>query len=250
MSNSDFPLVHSKFGNKDSCNFVFIGGSTMAGKGISSPAYPELFAHFSGFSIEVYTKYLIKLGDVISLIQANNITSENVVIQCGGGDQMRMINPILKKLFPSHWSAPAHLEPPLIYSSQTKKKIRQKGVLFIKYLVKYLIKNFGLYPNSTKIETYVEQLKQLSFIAHARNLKICWIDTPLGDYRIPSFIRREKESYCRLLVKRSIENFPTGSYFLSLEGSIDNGDLLDDAFHLSVAGHQKVCKMLLVNNQF
>lgn len=244
MKNPDFPLVHSNYGNDNSFNFIFIGGSTMAGKGLSSAAYPELFSEATGLSVSVYTKYLIKLRDVISVIQSADITNVCLFINCGAGDQMRVLNPVFSKAFPAHWSLPAHMEPPVSFSRHAKKRFYQQGVLVIKYFIKYLAKIFGFYPNTTKLETFIEELHELALIAHQRSLKVCWIDTPVGDFRIPLFVRREKERYCRLLFQETLKDFPTGSLFLSLDGQIEPNDLLDDSFHLNVLGHIKMVKML------
>lgn len=244
MQNPGFPLVHSNYGSDNSVNFVFIGGSTMAGKGLSSPAYPELFSEATGLSVSVYTKYLIKLRDVISIIQSADIFNVYLFINCGAGDQMRVLNPVFSKVFPAHWSLPAHMEAPVSFSRHAKKRLYQKGLLIIKYFIKYLARIFGFYPNTTRLETFVEELHELAQIANQRSLKICWIDTALGDFRIPLFVRREKARYCRLLFQETLRNFPTGSIFLSLDGYIEANDLLDDSFHLNVLGHIKIVKML------
>jgi hypothetical protein len=247
MPVSDFPLVHRVYGEDNSNTVIFIGGSTMAGKGISSSAYPELFSEATGLSVSVYTKFLIKLSDVISIIQSVDISTATVFINCGGGDQQRVLNSTLGRVLPAHWGLPAHMEAPIRYSLRAKKRFHQKGVLLIKYLVKYITKSFGLYPNATKLETFREELQELALIAHQRNLKICWIDTALGDFRIPPFIRREKALYCRILVQESLKNFPTGTIFLPIEGFIGSNDLLDDAFHLNTLGHKKMCTMIQAN---
>jgi hypothetical protein len=241
---ADFPLVHSVYGEDNPSTVVFIGGSTMAGKGITSSAYPKLFSEATGLSVSVYTKFLIKLNDVISLIQSANISDAILFINCGAGDQQRVLNPILRKVLPAHWSLPAHMEAPIRFSIETRKRVHQKGTLFIKYLVKYISKYFGLYPNTTKLATFRVELQQLSLVAHQRKLTIFWIDTALGDFRIPPFVRREKALYCRNLVQENLRTFPTGSNFLTLEGKIESNDLLDDAFHLNDVGHKKMSTML------
>ena len=244
MQISGFPFVHTNYGKDESSQVIFIGGSTMAGKGISSPAYPELFYEATKLSVSVYTKYLIKLDDVISVIESNDISNVLVFINCGAGDQIRVLNPIFSKMLPGHWSLPAHMEPPVSYSRRTKKRFKQKVTLVVKNLVKNLARIFGLYPNTTQLEIFKVKLQKLALIANQRSLKICWIGTAVGDSRIPLFIRREKVKYCALLFQETLSSFPGGSLYLSLDEIIEPNDLLDDSFHLSSLGHIKMAKLL------
>lgn len=247
MSDSGFPWLYSEFGGENLSTAFFIGGSTMSGKGITTSTYPELFSIETRQSVICYTKYLVKLSEVISLIESIDISDVRVFINCGAGDQMRVMNPSALKVLPKHWGKPAHMEAPLNYSILTKKRFKQRVVLLIKYFIKYLVRYLGLYQNSTSVKNFREQLQQLALIAHERSLRIFWIDTALGDYRVPSFIRREREMYCRNLIRETFGNFPDGSVYLSYEGSIESTDFLDDAFHLNSNGHQKLCNLLLTS---
>ncbi len=241
---SELPIVHSVYGKENSSPVFFIGGSTMAGKGISSPSYPELFSQATGLTVSVYTKFLIKLRDVINIVESTDVSRARVYINCGGGDQQRVLNSSLAKLLPAHWTLPAHMEAPLRYSVQSGKRLRQKSTLLTKYVVKYVAKIFGLYPNTTRLETFRAELQQLALIAYKRSLTIYWIDTAMGDFRIPPFIRRERAMYCRILVQECLRDFPAGSIFLHFDEGFDSSAFLDDGFHLNSLGHKKLCAIL------
>lgn len=240
----EFPIMHSVYGEDKSSPVFFIGGSTMAGKGISSPTYPELFSQATGVTVYAYTKFLIKLRDVINIVESTNILNAKVYINCGAGDQQRVLNSKIAKLLPAHWNLPAHMEAPLRYSVHSGKRIRQQSTILVKYVVKYATKIFGLYPNTTRVETFRAELQLLALIAHKRGLTIYWIDTALGDFRIPPFVRRERAMYCRILVERCLREFPTGSIFLNFDEEFDSTAFLDDAFHLNSLGHTKLCTIL------
>lgn len=244
MDSSGFQLRHKTYSGSKSEVFFFIGGSTMDGKGISGIAYPEICANFSDKSISVYTKYLIKLSEAIEIIQKNKI-SGTIFLNCGAGDQLRLVNPLIGWLFPRHWSFRSHMEPPIKFSTRRVKMHRQKFLIFVKYLVKKILMHGPLYSNSTPIEEYERQLEALIRVSNKQALRIIWIDTALGDFKIPKYIREEKRRYCRELVLNNVHEFYAGSEFLSFEGLIGPTDLLDDSFHLNDAGHSKLANLIL-----
>jgi hypothetical protein len=244
MDSSGFQLRHKTYSGSKSEVFFFIGGSTMEGKGISGSAYPGICANFSDKSISVHTKYLIKLSEAIEIIQKNKI-SGTIFLNCGAGDQLRLINPLIGWLFPRHWSFPSHMEPPINFSTRYVKRYHQKFLIFIKYLVKKILRYGPLYKNSTSIEQYERQLKTLIQLSNEQSLRIIWIETALGDFKIPEYIKEEKRRYCKELVLINVHKFYAGSEFLSIEGLIDQTDLLSDGFHLNDIGHSKLANLIL-----
>lgn len=211
----------------------------MAGKGISGSSYPEIFFQLSGITTSIFTQYLIKLSDVIKIVKQNNM-SGTLVLNCGGGDQLRLVNPKIGRFLPNHWNFPAHMEAPINFSTLPSKRFKQRIVLFIKFLIKKILKSTGFYANSTPIQEYEKLLEEFVKLSHSQALRIIWIDTAIGDYKVPKFIRIEKSNYCKKLVLKYVPSFYPGSSFLSFEGLIEPVDLLDDAFHLNNQGHRKL----------
>ena len=243
MFNSGFQLRHKTYSGSKSGAFYFIGGSTMDGKGISVSAYPEICANLSDKSISVFTKYLIKLSEALEIIQKNKITG-TIFLNCGAGDQMRMVNPCIGWLFPRHWSFPSHMEPPINFSTRYDKRYYQKFQVLIKYLIKKILRYGPLYTNSTSIEEYERQLEALARVSNEQSIRIIWIDTVLGDIKIPEYIKKEKRLYCKEIVLNNIHKFYPGSEFLSIEGLIGSTDVLDDGFHLNNVGHSKLADII------
>lgn len=236
----EFELFVKQFNAGFSSPVIFIGGSTMAGKGIKNETYPEIFSNLSGISVLVYTKYLIKLLDVINIIENENFHNTLVIINCGGGDQQRRLNPLVSNFLPKHWSLPGHMEAPNFFSSRASKRMRQSIALLVKLIIKNFLRFCNLYPNTTTVSEYSNSLEKLISIAHIRKLKIYWIESALGNRMTPKFVRQEKHVYCVNILNSKLPNLPSGSRFVSINGVIKEEDLLVDGYHLTDSGHLKM----------
>lgn len=235
------PRDEGNSNNKDTV--YFIGGSTMDGKGLrlSKITYPEIFSVITQQSIVIYIQYLIRIQDVVEIVQ-NDQLSGKLFLQCGAGDQLRTADPMLKLIFPEHWILPAHFDPPINFNRNQKKRIRQKIVMRIKFVLKYLIRLVGLYKNTTKLKDFILNIEKLAKLAHAQNLQVIWIDSLIG-INIPNFIKKEKYIYCRGVIEKYLVQFPKSSEFISLE-DFTEADAFDDSFHLNYLGHEKLGRIL------
>jgi len=222
----------------------FIGGSTMAGKGISGIPYPATFSKKASQSVNVYTRYLIGLSEVVELVKLRELKGD-LYVNCGAGDEMRVLSPSLRRLLPDHWFLPAHLDAPVHLSRSWSKRTKQIVVNYIKYMTKIIAAFLGLYRSVTDRSDYENLMSEFADIAQLQNLKIYWIESPAGNFMIPRFIRQEKRDYCKTIFLKNLSRFPEGSRFVAIDREILSKDLLDDGFHLNQRGHDKLASILL-----
>jgi hypothetical protein len=221
----------------------FIGGSTMAGKGISGQTYPMTYSKIMHQSVSVRTRYLIQLFEVLELVKHHHLTGD-LFLNCGAGDEMRLIDQRLARILPKHWSMPAHMEPPIHFSGNRKRRFKQLVIVKLKYVIKTTAAICGMYKSITPRFEYEGLVSDFAKIAALQNLKVHWIETALGNSNIPRFIRREKRLYCEEIFLKNLAYFPKGSSFVAIREKIALEDLLDDSFHLSQSGHFKIGNIL------
>ena len=223
-----------------------VGGSTMLGRGCpQGSAYVEVLGKQYGLKLQTYAEDLAGIKFAISTIEVipNDST---LVLQIGAGDQIRMMKEKFRRWLPGNLgTSKTALDQPLYRSKKWSRRIFNAFKSYFKYLLKkYLIKT-PIYSQEISLMAYQEYLRKLASIAEKKRIKIVWVTTVKGFYRIPNFLKAEKEEYSGYGAFKIIENqIPFGSCFLDLERFILESDTGFDGFHLNSEGHLKLAEAL------
>ena len=232
---------------KDGIFMIYaVGGSTMLGRGCpQGSAYMDILKNRYGLKSKIYAEDLAGIKFAISCFE--EIPNDSIVVlQIGAGDQIRIIKENFRRWLPGNLGASkTALDQPLYKSKKRSRRIYNEFKSYNKYLVKkYLIKT-PIYGHEISLMEYQEFLRKLASVAAKKRIRIVWISTVKGFYRVPNFLKAEKEHYSGYGAINVIENqIPFGSCFLDLNGFILESDTGIDGFHLNSEGHLKLAEAL------
>lgn len=218
----------------------------MLGKGCPEAcSYLSVLKKLYGVHSEIYAEDLVKIEFAIEAINkfAENAT---LVLQIGAGDQIRMISKNISRWLPGNLgTSKTSLEQPLYISSRRMRRIYTVPKSYLKYLAKRFLLKTTLYRQETPLQEYQHYLRILADLVQKKGIRIIWISTVKGFYRVPDSLKAEKEYYSGLEAFKVIKSqIRSDSCFLDLEEFIMSSDTLVDGFHLNQKGHFKLAEEL------
>ena len=223
-----------------------VGGSTMLGRGCpAGSSYIDVLRNQYGIKSEVFAEDLC--GIEFAIFAINEIPNDStLVLQIGAGDQIRMISEKIGRWLPGNLgTSKTILDQPLY---QSKRKIRRiyNGIKsYIRYFLKSHIIKTAIYKQAVSLQDYQEYLRKLACIAERKKIRVIWVSTVKGFYRVPEFLKVEKGYYSGYQAFKVFKSkIDLDTCFLDLESFILESDTGFDGFHLNQEGHLKLAKEL------
>jgi hypothetical protein len=223
-----------------------VGGSTMLGRGCpEASSYLSILKNQYGIHSKMFAEDLIGIRyaiDVLSEIPKNS----TLVLQIGAGDQIRMISNKISRWLPgSLGTSKTALDQPLYKSKRRIRRFYNEAKSFLKYLLKSFLLKTAIYRQEISLQEYQQYLRTLASLAEKKGMRVIWVSTVKGFYRVPDFLKVEKEHYSGVEAFKVIKSqIRSDSRFLDLEAFILDSDTIVDGFHLNQKGHSKLAEEL------
>lgn len=219
----------------------------MLGRGCpEDKSYMDVLRNQYGIKSEVYAEDLV--GIRLAIFAINEIPNDStLVLQIGAGDQIRMISAKIGKWLPGNrGKSKTILDQPLYQSKKRIRRIFNEIKSYIKYLLKSHIIKTAIYKQAVSLQDFQEYLRDLASIAKRKKIRVIWVSTVKGFYRVPEFLKVEKDYYSGYEAYKEFNSENQfDSCFLDLESFILESDTGFDGFHLNQEGHVKLAKELV-----
>ena len=221
-------------------NVFFLGGSTMRGysKNGLRTSYYEMLTSILKIDTRIYSKDLITAGEAMDVIRYS-LPFDTLVIQIGVADSLREFNPRIRGIlhfltgkFPglvNNYLPSDHASVYDFWNSGKKRKF-MKAIAYAS--------NF--YSHKTSFKCYRNQILEIQNFASFHGIRIIWLGSILGSQAIPSMEVKEKAKYCKLLFENLSEDRQYDSTFIDVEKLLCNFVSIEDPFHLTQEGHEKL----------
>ncbi len=218
----------------------------MLGRGCpEASSYLWILKNQYGIDSKMYAEDLIGIRYAIEAVDRIPENS-TLVLQIGAGDQIRTVSKNISRWLPGNLgTSKTALDQPLYKSKRQIRQFHNAIKSFLKYLLKSFLLKTPIYRQEISLQEYQEYLLSLACLAEKKRIRVIWVSTVKGFYRVPEFLKVEKEYYSGFEAFKVIRSqIRSDSCFLDLEEFILDSDTIVDGFHLNQEGHSKLAEKL------